>query len=158
MNAFTNEIIMRSSFSIIFVCLILLFSNLTAFAQPSQPQTRFYIIKTNRLLGVAHMTVKRTQKFTGDLALAVRHERKALALYEAKDFTTAIYHSKRCRTLCLKIFSENKIKLPMDAKYTADEEALAAQSPSDDVLDKNLENTELKDQDFMNGNMQVDIK
>ena len=46
----------------------------------------------------------------------------------------------------------------MDAKYTADEEALAAPSPSDEVLDKNLENTELKDQDFMNGNMQVDIK
>jgi len=148
---------MRSPLIISFLCLILFSSN-CAFAQPSQPQTRFYIIKTNRLLGVAHMTIKRTQKYTGDLALAVRHERKALELYEAKDFAIAIYHSKRCRTLCLKIFSDNKIKLPLDAKVTAPDEALEAQSPSADILDKGLENSELKDTDLINGNLQVDIK
>ncbi len=149
---------MRTTIVLSFVCLILFSATNFVFAQPSQPQTRFYIIKTNRLLGVAHMTIKRTQKYTGDLALAVRHERKAIALYKAKDFTTSIYHSKRCRTLCLKIFSENKIKLPMDAKFTADEEALVVQCPSEEVLDKSLENLELKDQDLMNGNLQVDIK
>ena len=127
-------------------------------AAPDQPKTRFYLIKTNRLLGVAHMTVKRTAHYTGDLALAVRHERKALALYLAKDYQTAIFHSRRCRELCLKIFNENKIKQPMDAKYNAEELTLATDSPSAEALDKSLENSTLKDEDFMNGNMEVDVK
>lgn len=127
-------------------------------AAPDQPKTRFYIIKSNRLLGVAHMTVKRTQHYTGDLALAVRHERKAVALYLAKDFSTAIFHSRRCRELCLKIFNENKIKQPMDAKYNAEELTLAADSPSAETLDQSLETSTIKDEDFMNGNMEVDVK
>lgn len=127
-------------------------------AAADQSNTRFYIMKTNRMLGVAHMTVKRTKNYKGDLALAVRHERKALALYTAKDYPAAVYHSKRCRELCLKIYADNKIKPPMDAKYTSAENALASDSPSGESLDNSLEPAPLKDDDFMNGNMEVDIK
>ena len=149
---------MKLSSIVPFLILSLLIGATSLKAAPDQANTRFYIMKTNRMLGVAHMTVKRTKNFTGDLALAIRHERKALALYTAKDYPAAIYHSRRCRELRIKIYTDNKIKPPIDAKYTTAEIALASDSPTNEVLDRDLETLLSKDEDFMNGNMEVDIK
>lgn len=125
---------------------------------PSQSQTRFYLIKTNRLIGVAHMAVKRTQKYEGKLSLAVRHERKALALYNTSEYSKAIFHSKRSRVLCIEIFENNKIKLPLDTKFTPEEENFTKDIPDNSTLDNDLEKTALTDQELMNGNLNIDIK
>jgi hypothetical protein len=121
-------------------------------------QTKNYLVKTTRLTGVAHMCVKQTKNYSGDLALAVRHQRKAIELFQAKAYEQAIYHSKRCRVLCIKIFNDNKIKQPWDAKFTAEEELMASKSPRETELDNALPSSELKDQDLINGNLMVDVK
>jgi hypothetical protein len=146
--------IIRKTVSVFLLAIIFMTS---LWAAPDAANTRFYLMKTNRLLGVAQMCIKKTQNFKGDLALATRHERKAKALYEAKDFQQAIYHSKRSRDLCIKIFTENNMKPPMDAKYNSEETALAAQSPDNNALDEQLDKDSLKDEDLLNGKLNVDI-
>ncbi len=110
------------------------------------------IIKTNNALGIAHMTLKKTRKFTGKLGRAIKHERFAIKQYKAGDFDKSIYHSFYARKLAAEIMQENNAKTNTLFLFAADETTLKASSPSDEDLTKEAnadDPTEIKDEDLM---------
>jgi hypothetical protein len=119
------------------------------------------ITKTTNAIGIAHMTVKKTKKYSGKLGKAVKHERYAIKQYKAGNYDKSIYHSFYARKLADEIMKENGAKTNMLFLFTPDEKALMSSSPSDDDLIKevNADNpTEIKDQDLMdNGTLGLEI-
>jgi hypothetical protein len=148
--------------SLIIAFTILLASFMSTEAAPSvdKAKARIILMKTNRALGVAHMTVKRTKKFTGKLGRAVKHARFAKKQYLAGNFDKSIYHSFYARKLAAEVMQENNAKTGSDYLFSAEETTLMSSSPSVDDLVKevNADNAaDLKDEDLMNGNLDIDV-
>ena len=61
--------------------LLVTWNSIAASPKADKAKAKAVIIKTNTALGVTHMTVKRTRKFTGKLGKAVKHERFAKKQY-----------------------------------------------------------------------------
>ncbi|HVD99307.1 MAG TPA: hypothetical protein VNB90_13955 [Cytophagaceae bacterium] len=142
--------------------LMLLGTVLTIQASPAvdKAKAKIVLMKTNRALGVAHMTVKKTRKFSGKLGKAVKHARYAKKQYLAGNYDKSVYHSLYARKLALEVMQENGAKTGSDFVFSADENAMLASSPSADELAKevNTDNpAELKDEELMNGNLDVDV-
>jgi hypothetical protein len=147
----------------LFITFTLLFASfLYTGAAPSvdKAKARIILMKTNRALGVAHMTVKRTKKFSGKLGRAVKHARFARKQYLAGNFDNSIYHSFYARKLAADVMKENNAKTGADYIFSAEENALMTSSPSDEDLIKEVKAdnpADLKDEDLMNGNLEVDV-
>jgi len=63
--------------------------------------TRYVIIR-------AHRAVNQGRVFTGDLALAVRHQRFAISLFKAGEFERSFYQTIRARRLAYAAIRANK--------------------------------------------------
>jgi hypothetical protein len=140
--------------------LVFLTSNSFA-APPDKLKTKSYLMKTNRALGVAHMTVKRTKNYNGTLAKAVRHQRVARKMFIAGNYGRAIAHSRRARVLAREVMKTNKGKTNTDFEFSAEENTMASEAPSDAELETEMvkeEPSELKDEDLMNGNLDLEVK
>ncbi len=148
--------------SLLIACTLLFVSFAYTEAAPAvdKAKARIILMKTNRALGVAHMTVKRTKKFTGKLGRAVKHARFAKKQYLAGNYDKSIYHSFYARKLATEVMKENNAKTGSDNIFSAEENTLMSSSPSDDDLTKevNTDNpADIKDEDLMNGNLEVDV-
>jgi hypothetical protein len=132
-------------------------------ANPSEDKAdcKSMIIKTNRVIGHAHMSVKRGGIYTGDLSKAVRHERAAILLYKEGNFQKALFHSGRARKYAMEVIKTNKVKPPLEGTFTATEIQQLSLLPSDEVLDEEVAKIvpyEIKDQDLANGKLEIDFK
>ncbi len=132
----------------------------TSHAAPTVDKGKAKIIlsKTNRAIGVAHMTIKRTKKFSGKLGKAVKHARFAKKQYLAGNFDKSVYHSFYARKLALEVMKENGAKTGSDFIFSADENTIMASTPSNDALSAEVATeAELKDEDLMNGNLDIEV-
>ncbi|MCU0430792.1 MAG: hypothetical protein MUF42_12575 [Cytophagaceae bacterium] len=130
-------------------------------APPDKAKTKAYLMKTTRALGVAHMTVKRTKNYDGTLAKAIRHQRVARKMYQAGNLGRALAHSRRARTLARDIMKNNKAKPNPDFDFTKDEQALVTDTATDSELETEMTTQEpaaVKDEDLMNGSLDIDVK
>ncbi len=119
------------------------------------------LLRTNRLMGHAHMAVKRGKVYTGDLGKGVRHQRYAKKLFMKGMYLRSIQHSRRARLLALAAIKANKVKPTSDATITPEETEMMG-----NVTDKELEDElatemqgEIKDQDLINqNNLDLEVK
>ena len=146
--------------------LLLLLACSITFAQAQKPVAKDkalnFLLKTNRLIGHAHMSVKMGKVYNGSLGNAVRHERYAKSLYLKGMYSQAIHHSKRARLLALDAIKSNKVKPTSDAIITAQETELLETVPSDQELDDALaaeKAEEIQDQEIIKNNkLDLEIK
>lgn len=148
-----------------FSLVLSLFTLVSVIANPTVDKVKVknYLLKTNRTIGFAHMVVKKTKVFNGNLSKSVNHERLAKKYYNEGQLEKSVYHSYRARTLANEVIAENKAKAPMDASFTAEEQQMASGKPSDQELDDELAkevpaSVNGKDEDLMNGNLDIDIQ
>jgi hypothetical protein len=137
---------------LLFSFLTFAFINTKAAPTADKVKARAVIIKSNNALGIAHMTVKRTKKYTGKLGKAIKHERFAIKQYKAGNFDKSIYHAFYARKLAAEIMAENNAKTNTLFLFAPDEKALQSSSPSDEDLSKEAnadDPTEIKDEDLM---------
>jgi hypothetical protein len=130
-------------------------------AAPDKAKTKNFLLKTNRALGVAHMTVKKTKKYDGKLALAVRHQRYARKQYIAGNYQVAVYHSRRARLIAAEIMKNNNAKTNTDFALSADENTMSSGSPADTDLEAEVTKDDpavVKDEDLMNGNLDLNVQ
>lgn len=143
--------------------LILLFTAIQltfAGGTPDKLQAKNILIRTNRVIGHAQMSVKRGGNYSGDLSKAVAHARVAKKLFNDGNYLRAIQHSRLARIDAVQAIKANKVKLPMDASFTTQETELFGDLPSDEDLNKEalqLHPETLKDQDLMNGNLNIEF-
>lgn len=112
------------------------------------------LLRTNRVIGVAHMSVKRGKVYTGNLAKAVRHERYAKKLFNQGNYHRAIVHSRKARLFAVEAIKANKVKPTSDCTITPEEGQLAGTAPSDQELEDEMakEEPEVKEEDLVNNN------
>jgi hypothetical protein len=141
---------------VIFLFILILSLPLTQAQKPvAKEKALNFLLKTNRLIGHAHMAVKRGKVYTGNLGKAVRHERYAKKLYAKGMYLQSIQHSRRARLLALEAIKVNKVKPTSDANITPEETELIGTAPSDQELDDALAKEkieEIKDEDLINSN------
>jgi len=119
------------------------------------------LLRTNRVIGVAHMSVKRGKVYTGNLAKAVRHERYAKKLFNNVNYQRAIAHSRKARLHAVDAIKANKVKLTSDATITPEEDEVIGAIPGDQELEDEAakEIPELKEEDLVNNNnLDIDVK
>lgn len=148
----------------LFLAAVFMMASFTFGAQAApavdKAKAKIVLSKTNRGIGVAHMTVKRTKKYTGKLGKAVKHARVAKKLYTAGNYDRSVYHSLRARKLALEVMQENGAKTGSDFIFSTDENTMLSSSPSDADLESEANKefpTELKDEDLMNGNLDIEV-
>lgn len=142
-------------------CFVVTLSACPCMVQADKIPARNFIIRTNRVIGHAQMSVKRGGKQTGDLAKAVMHERVAKKLFLEGNYLKAVHHSRRARILAVQAIKANNVKPPLEASFTPVEQQLFEQIPADTDLDSEADTMEpatLKDNDLMNGNLDLDLK
>src|SRR6186713_2964547 len=124
--------------SILCILLFLLVVSGITSASPlvDKVQAKNIIIRTNRVIGHAQMSVKRGGIYSGDLSKSVIHERTAKKLYQEGNYQRAIHHARLARVLANQAIKSNKVKLPMDAVFTPAENQLFGEVPSDEELSK----------------------
>jgi len=140
---------------------ISLFVKTKACPPADKAKAKIVLMKTNRAIGVAHMTVKRTKQFTGNLGKAVKHARFARKQYNAGNFESSIYHSLYARKLAAEVMKANNAKTGSDYLYSADENTFLSASPNEATLAGEVATdnpTELKDEDLMNGNLEIEVQ
>ncbi len=145
-------------FTISFVTL--LSGNMMALPPVDKQQANNILIRTNRVIGHAQMSVKKGQNFTGALSKAVHHERVAKAYFKSGEYEKAIYHSRLARILATDAIKSNKIKLPMDASFSPAEQQLFTEIPDENTLNQeaDAQNSEkINDKDLMNGNLGIEL-
>ena len=123
-------------------------------------QANNILIRTNRVIGHAHMSVKNGKKFTGDFAKSVHHERVAKAYYKSGEYEKAIYHSRLARMFATDAIKANKVRLPMDAAFSPAEQQLFTEAPTKEELEKEAmikDPEKIEDKDLMNGNLNIDL-
>jgi hypothetical protein len=135
--------------------------NLQATPNADKAKAKAVITKTNNAIGIAHMTIKRTKKYTGKLGQAVKHERFAIKQYKAGNYDKSTYHAFYARKLADEIMKENNAKTNTLFLFSPDEQTLLSSSPSNDELIKEANTddpTEIKDESLMgNGTMGLEI-
>ena len=126
-----------------------------------QPRTKNFLLKTNRFTGHTHRAVFNTKKFTGDLGQMVRYERYAKKLYEAGNYQEAVYFSKRARQFGSAALAANSAIATSDGKFSAEEETITTNIPSDEELEKRITDAgyaPVSDESLMAGNLGLEIK
>jgi len=155
---------MKKTTSILFLLLFAII--LLPVAEAQKPVARQValnnLIKTNRAIGFAHMAVKRGKVYTGNLGKAVRNQRYAKKLFLAGKHLKAIHYSRRARVLALEAVKANKVKPNSDFNFTAEENESAANTPTDQELEDELNKEmpgEIKDEELIqNNNLDLDVK
>lgn len=113
-----------------------------SFTQAQDPvpkdKAKNVLLRTNRVIGFAHMSVKKGKIYTGNLGNAVKHERYAKKLYNEGNYLKAIHHSGRARKLAHEAIKANKVKPTAEVSLTPEEESLMGAAPSDQELDDEL--------------------
>jgi hypothetical protein len=153
---------MQKITSVLLTTLVAILVMLSAQATPviEKQKAKNILIKTNRAIGVAHITIKKTRHYTGKLGQAVKHQRYAKQQYLAGNFESSIYHSRYARILAGEVMKENSAKPTSDFNFSAEENTLLANAPSDEQLTEELNKhdaTILKDEDLLNGHLDIDI-
>jgi hypothetical protein len=126
-----------------------------------QAHTKNFLIRTSRFVGHCHRAVMNGKKYTGNLGEMVRYERYAKKLYESGKYQEAIFFSRRARRFGLDALAANAAIATSDGKFSAEEETLSANTPSDEELEKTISTAgepKLTDESLMAGNLGVDIK
>jgi len=124
-------------------------------------KAKIVIMKTNRAVGIAHMTVKRTKKYSGYLSKAVKHARFAKKLFMTGNFERSIQHSLFARKMAAEVLKDNNAKTTSDYLYSPEENTFIASMPSEEKLTEELiaeNSTELTDELLMNGNLDVEVQ
>ncbi|MBX9850618.1 MAG: hypothetical protein K2X86_02560 [Cytophagaceae bacterium] len=146
----------------IFILLLLFVAPLAEAQVPARQQALNHMLKTNRLIGVAHMAVKRGKVYTGNLGKAVRNQRYAKKLFTNGNYLKAIQYSRRARLFAVEAIKANKVKPTSDATLSPEEEKLAGTMPSDQAMDEEMakENVAgVKEEDLINSNnLDIDVK
>ncbi len=150
-------------FKMLVLLLILVVSTTATNGSPllEQSKAKLIIMKTNRAIGVAHMTVKKTRKFTGKLSQSVAHARFAKKLYEKGDFDKSAQHSLYARKLATEVMKENNAKTGSDYLYSTDENAILSTSPTAEELANDVKMSDsisLDDEKLMVGNLDIEVK
>lgn len=109
-------------------------------AQQTLKRTHFVLLK-------AHQAVKKNQVYTGDLAKAVAHQKRAKKYYAMKNPHRAILHSREARKYAFKVLADNKATSDVDKSYelNADEQAMMGVEDNSLSLEKDLEQTTFDD-------------
>lgn len=92
------------------------------------------IRRTAGVINIAYIKVKENKNYTGDLARAVAHQRFARKLYRRGMYLRAIHHSRVGRIYAIKAIKANKGADSNDYSFTAEEEELMKNPPSDQAL------------------------
>ena len=146
---------------ILVAALFILVASFHAIGGPvDRMQANNILIRTNRVIGHAHMSVKKGGNYTGDLAKAVRHERTAKAYFKQGEFEKAIYHSRLARIQASDAIKANKIKLPMDASFSPAELQLFSDLPTNEALEQEAAYQNIQassDKDLMTGNLDLEL-
>ena len=145
---------------LLFALILSIFNNASADIQLDKLQSKNIIIRTNRVIGHAQMSVKRGGNYSGDLYKSVIHARTSRKLYLEGNYLRAIHHSRLARQFAVLAIKINKVKLPMDAPFTTLENQLFGDLPNDEELYKEAALAQpdlLKDQDLMSGNLLIDL-
>lgn len=119
------------------------------------------IKRTAIVIMAAHKKVKENKNYTGDLAKAIAHQKYARKLYRRGMYLRAIHHSRYARVLAIKAIKANKGAEPAESKFTAEEEELMKNPPSEEVLTaellKEMPNENMKDEQVVNNAPDVDL-
>jgi hypothetical protein len=152
----------RIKITAIFFFIIFLSLSIAEAQKPVPRDKALYVLlKTNRLIGHAHMSVKMGKVYTGNLGKAVRHERYAKKLFIEGNYLRSIQHSRRARLFALEAIKANKVKPTGDATITPEEADLMG-TVTDKELEDELEKEmpgELKDEDLIKqNNLDLEVK
>lgn len=122
---------------------------------------RKVIRRTAMAIIIAHKKVKENKIFTGDLAKAIAHQKFSRSLYRRGFYLRAIHHSRMARLYALKAIKANKGSDVEEAKFTAEEEQLMKEMPSESDLTNELLKEKpdyiMKDEDIINKSPDVDL-
>lgn len=150
------------TFIILIIALMLSMPIAEAQKPVAKDKARLVLLRTNRLIGHAHMSVKRGKVYTGNLGKAVRNQRYAKKLYLEGNYLRAIHYSRRARLFALDAIKANKVKPTSDATITPEENEMMGTVPSDQELDDELAKEspkEIKDEELVNNNnLELDVK
>jgi hypothetical protein len=129
--------------------------------QADAVRTKNMILKTNRLIGLAHMAVKNGKNFSGDLSKAVQYERFAKKCYLEKDYKKAAVYTYRAREFANAAIIANKAKPTSDGTFTTDEKMITNPLPTIEEMDKELKEAAEEmptDADLItNGNLNINL-
>lgn len=142
-----------------FIILTLFTITFLGAAPYDKAKAKAVLVKTNNAIGMAHMTVKRTRKFSGKLGLSVKHERFAKKQYQAGNFDKAVLHSLAARKYATEVMAENGAKTNTLFILSAEEKSYV-ESKSAEELKKEVDEdsaSELKDEELMNGNLNLEV-
>lgn len=106
--------------------------------------SRKAIRRTAVVINHAREKVKINKNYTGDLSKAVAHQRFARKLHAKGFYHRAIHHTRVARMYAKKAIMANKGAEINEAKFTAEEEELMANSPSEQELMEELTREEAK--------------
>jgi hypothetical protein len=129
--------------------------------QADAVRSKNMILKTNRLIGMAHMAVKNGKNYTGDLSKAVQYERFAKKCYLEKDYKKAAVYTFRAREFANAAIIANKAKPTSDGTFTTDEKLITNPLPTIEEMDKELSGASIElptDVDLItNGNLNINL-
>ena len=147
---------------------VLLILTIVAFLSNTQAQpalklkTHRAIKRTSIVILAAHKQVKERKVYTGNLARAIAHQKLARKMFRNGMYARAIHHSRRARMLAIMAIKSNKGTETAESKFTAEEDEIMKNSPSDDELEKELlkeePNASMKDEDVIKSAPDVDEK
>ena len=99
----------------------------------SPKQTSIQIINTTaKVIHEAHRAVKAEKNFTGDLAVAVKHQKFAQKLFKEEKYKAAADHAMFARKSAVKAIKANK--KPVRAEYEKKQVAVKEKMPSEEEL------------------------
>ncbi len=126
---------------IFLAALLLTVSGFSAQAQNYlKGQSAGFIARTAHILTETHKEVSKLDSVRKDnkFALAVAHQRMARKCFEVADYRNAIYYSARARRLSVLVHSIYNPMFSHKFKDTKEEVELMRNSPTDEVLDKQM--------------------
>lgn len=119
------------------------------------------IRRTAAVIIVAHSKVKENKNYTGDLAKAIAHQKYARKLFRRGMYARAVHQSRFARLYAIKAIKANKGTETEECKFTAEEEELMKNPPSEAQLTeemlKDMPGESMKDEDLVKTNPDVDL-
>lgn len=109
-------------------------------------RTHFVILK-------AHHAIKKNHIYTGDLAKAVAHQKRAKKYYAMKNPHRAILHSREARRYAFKVLAANKATGEVDKSYELNTEEMGIEDDKSLNLEKDLEQTKFDDKSITDKEM-----
>ena len=124
---------------ILLLFLLILPLSQTQAQQAMRHRARMFLHRTSLVLVDAKAQLNKGQVYTGDFARALAHQRMAVRLFKAGYFQRAVNHSHRARMLAFAVIRSNKGQVDRKWEPNKDEQAMHANAPSDQQLDRDLQ-------------------